>query len=96
MAKKFVDVTGLHNVFDVSGSQLNTSTIKESARNEADDYSILFITADSTDITYGYDSGSRWIWANRKLYNGRLKCYYYQYFDNNLIKNDGDTLLNHI
>ncbi|MFY9277606.1 MAG: class I SAM-dependent RNA methyltransferase, partial [Clostridium sp.] len=33
---------------------------------------------------------------NRKLYNGRLKCYYYQYFDNNLIKNDGDTLLNHI
>ena len=33
---------------------------------------------------------------NRKLYNGRLKCYYYQYFDNNLIKNDGDTLLNRI
>ena len=33
---------------------------------------------------------------NRKLYNGKLKCYYYQYFDNNLIKNDGDTLLNHI
>ena len=70
MAKKFVDVVGLHNVFDVSGSQLNTSTIKQSARSEADDYSILFITTDDTDTTYGYDSGSRWIWANGKLYNG--------------------------
>lgn len=33
---------------------------------------------------------------NRKLYNGKLKCYYYQYFDNELIKNDGDMLINHI
>lgn len=30
---------------------------------------------------------------NRKLYNGKLKCYYYQYFDNKLIKNQGDTVL---
>ncbi|MEG1004120.1 THUMP domain-containing class I SAM-dependent RNA methyltransferase [Clostridium sp.] len=30
---------------------------------------------------------------NRKLYNGKIKCYYYQYFDNSLIKNAGDTLL---
>ena len=30
---------------------------------------------------------------NRKLYNGKLKCYYYQYFDNKLIKNPGDTLI---
>lgn len=30
---------------------------------------------------------------NRKLYNGRIKCYYYQYFDNELIKNDGDTVI---
>ncbi|CUP67765.1 N-6 DNA methylase [Clostridium baratii] len=30
---------------------------------------------------------------NRKLYNGKLKCYYYQYFDNSLIKNAGDTVL---
>ncbi len=29
---------------------------------------------------------------NRKLYNGKIKCYYYQYFDNNKIKNIGDTL----
>lgn len=33
---------------------------------------------------------------NRKLYNGKLKCYYYQYFDNKLIKNNGDMLINHI
>lgn len=30
---------------------------------------------------------------NRKLFNGKLKCYYYQYFDNNLIKNEGSTVL---
>lgn len=30
---------------------------------------------------------------NRKLYNGKIKCYYYQYFHNEKIKNDGDTLL---
>ena len=30
---------------------------------------------------------------NRKLYNGKLKCFYYQYFDNPLIKNEGSTVL---
>ncbi|NLL31555.1 MAG: class I SAM-dependent RNA methyltransferase [Clostridiales bacterium] len=33
---------------------------------------------------------------NRKLYNGKLKCYYYQYFDNELIKNAGNMLINYI
>ncbi len=33
---------------------------------------------------------------NRKLYNGKIKCYYYQYFDNVKIKYDGDILINHI
>lgn len=33
---------------------------------------------------------------NRKLYNGKLKCYYYQYFDNEKIKNNGDMVVNHI
>ncbi|AOR23930.1 THUMP domain-containing class I SAM-dependent RNA methyltransferase [Clostridium taeniosporum] len=33
---------------------------------------------------------------NRKLYNGTIKCYYYQYFDNNKIKNPGDTLINNL
>jgi Predicted N6-adenine-specific DNA methylase len=31
---------------------------------------------------------------NRKLYNGKIKCYFYQYFDNDKIKNFGDTLIN--
>ena len=30
---------------------------------------------------------------NRKLYNGKIKCYYYQYFNNDKIKSDGDTLI---
>ena len=30
---------------------------------------------------------------NRKLYNGKLKCYYYQFFDNTLIKNEGSTVI---
>ena len=30
---------------------------------------------------------------NRKLFNGKLKCYYYQYFDNDLIKNEGSTVI---
>ena len=33
---------------------------------------------------------------NRKLYNGKIKCYYYQYFDNDKIKNLGDTLINQL
>jgi putative N6-adenine-specific DNA methylase len=33
---------------------------------------------------------------NRKLYNGKIKCYYYQYFDNDKIKNVGDTLINQL
>ncbi|MGL5416920.1 MAG: THUMP domain-containing class I SAM-dependent RNA methyltransferase [Clostridium sp.] len=30
---------------------------------------------------------------NRKLYNGKLRCYYYQYFHNDKIKNAGDTVM---
>jgi putative N6-adenine-specific DNA methylase len=33
---------------------------------------------------------------NRKLYNGKIKCYFYQYFDNDKIKNFGDTLINQL
>jgi putative N6-adenine-specific DNA methylase len=33
---------------------------------------------------------------NRKLYNGKIKCYYYQYFDNEKIKNQGDLLINQL
>ena len=30
---------------------------------------------------------------NRKLYNGKLKCFYYQYLHNPLIKNEGSTVI---
>lgn len=30
---------------------------------------------------------------NRKLYNGKLKCYYYQYMDNKQIKGQGETVI---
>ncbi|MDS0527315.1 class I SAM-dependent RNA methyltransferase [Clostridium sp. SHJSY1] len=30
---------------------------------------------------------------NRKFYNGKLKCYYYQYMDNKEIKGQGDTVI---
>lgn len=33
---------------------------------------------------------------NRKLYNGKLKCYYYQYFHNKMVKNDGNTVMQEI
>ncbi len=33
---------------------------------------------------------------NRKLYNGTIRCYYYQNIDNIKIKNPGDTLINEL
>ena len=54
------------------------------------DYNIL-TSFEKFEVPFGIKSSK-----NRKLYNGKLKCYYYQYFDNELIKNDGDMLINHI
>ena len=54
------------------------------------DYNIL-TSYEKFEVPFGIKSSK-----NRKLYNGKLKCYYYQYFDNELIKNDGDMLINHI
>ena len=59
MAKKFVEVIGLHNIFNADELQLNTSSLKEDVKAKANENSILFITADSTDITYGYTPDSR-------------------------------------
>ena len=33
---------------------------------------------------------------NRKLYNGKLRCYYYQYLNNDKIKNEGSTVIQEI
>ncbi|MDV4152532.1 class I SAM-dependent RNA methyltransferase [Clostridium sp. AL.422] len=54
------------------------------------DYNIL-TSYEKFEVPFGIKSSK-----NRKLYNGKLKCYYYQYFDNELIKNPGDMLINHI
>ncbi len=54
------------------------------------DYNIL-TSYEKFELPFGVKSSK-----NRKLYNGKLKCYYYQYFDNELIKNPGDMLINHI
>lgn len=54
------------------------------------DYNIL-TSYENFEIPFGIKSTK-----NRKLYNGKLKCYYYQYMHNELIKNNGDMLINHI
>ena len=54
------------------------------------DFNIL-TSFDKFEVPFGRKASK-----NRKLYNGKIKCYYYQYFDNELIKNDGDMLINHI
>ena len=70
MAKKFVEVTGLHNIFDVdsTGSSLNTEVLKESVSAKANSNSILFITT-KDDSAYGYPDGQRYIWTRGKLFN---------------------------
>lgn len=59
-------------------------------RFEGWDYNIL-TSFEGFENPFGRKSSK-----NRKLYSGKIKCYYYQYFDNNLIKNDGDMVINHI
>ncbi|WP_176127658.1 THUMP domain-containing class I SAM-dependent RNA methyltransferase [Clostridium saccharobutylicum] len=51
------------------------------------DFNIL-TSFESFEKTFGIKSTK-----NRKLYNGKIKCYYYQYFDNDKIKNFGNTLI---
>jgi len=64
----FVKVTGLHNIFNVSNNTYDISELKSSVTT-ADENSIIFITADSTDETYDYMSGSTYIWTHGELYN---------------------------
>lgn len=54
------------------------------------DFNIL-TSFETFEKTFGVKSTK-----NRKLYNGKIRCYYYQYFDNNKIKNPGDTLINEL
>lgn len=64
----FVKATGFHNIFDVSNNTYNISELKSSV-TKANEKSIIFITADSTDEAYGYMTGSTYIWTHGELYS---------------------------
>lgn len=74
MAKKFVKVNGLHNVFEASAN-IASSTIKSGASASVDANSILFITADADDEElFGSDypsmkEGAHYIWAQGVLHD---------------------------
>lgn len=74
MAKKFVKVNGLHNVFEASAN-IASSTIKSGASASVDANSILFITADADDEEIfggSYPSmkeGAHYIWAQGVLHD---------------------------
>lgn len=59
-------------------------------KEKLNDWDFNFLTSfEPFERTFGRKSTK-----NRKLYNGKIKCYYYQYFDNDRIKNPGDTVVN--
>ena len=68
MARKFVKATGLHNVFNVSGSTLDITSIKPSVQSKVNQNSIVFLTATFEDEQYGYNEGSKYIWTHNELY----------------------------
>ena len=69
MAKKFVKVTGLNKVFDVStdNATLDTAKLKASVSTNANEYSILYITATAADEVYGYKAGTTYTWSRGML-----------------------------
>lgn len=67
MARKFVKATGLHNIFNTSGSTLDITSIKESVQSKVNQNSIVFLTA-SEDAIYGYPDGTKYIWTMNTLY----------------------------
>lgn len=76
MAKKFVKVTGLNKVFGSIDSSGN-ATIKTDV-SVADSNSILFIEATNGDSSFSspYNvAGSRWIWAQGKLYDANTPLF---------------------
>lgn len=73
--KKFVKVTGLHNVFGNTFSNITDGIILEAVKSTVDANSILFITADATDVTnFSSDlkslkEGAKYIWAKNTLFD---------------------------
>lgn len=68
MARKFVKATGLHNIFNTSGSTLDITSIKEDVQSKVNQNSIVFLTATFEDEQYGYNDGSKYIWTHNELY----------------------------
>jgi putative N6-adenine-specific DNA methylase len=62
------------------------------AKKKLEDWDFNILTSfEPFEKTFGLKSTK-----NRKLYNGKIKCYYYQYFHNDKIKNAGDILINEL
>lgn len=74
MAKKFVKVTGLNKVFDVStdGKTLDTTKLKTSISETATDYSILYMVATSDDEQYGYKADTTYTWSRGILVSSNI------------------------
>jgi len=64
MAKRFINATGLHKIFNTgSETTLDITSIRDDVSNNVNENSIIFLTADSSDEIYGYEHDSKYIWA---------------------------------
>lgn len=70
MAKKYVQVTGLHNIFDTL-DDLNNGSVKASVSDLIDNYTIIYATCDTTDevnFKHPYVVGSHIIYTRKTPY----------------------------
>lgn len=69
MQKRFVKAVGLHNIFnELNSSTLDLSSIKNDVSTSVNNESIVFLTADSSDASFGYDVSTKYIWAQNDIY----------------------------
>lgn len=69
MAKKFIRVNGLHNIFDSENDRYDTQVLSESVDSSViNEYSICFITADDTDSSLNSIYNGTYIWAHGVLF----------------------------
>lgn len=64
MAKRFVKVIGLYNIFVVSNNILDITSIRLDVQEKVNYDSIVFLTATEEDEQYGYPNGSKYIWVH--------------------------------
>lgn len=73
MAKKFVKVTGINKALSYNSATNTWSILSTVSADIADENSILYITANSSDAgSFGqrYAAGSHWIYAKGQLFDG--------------------------